>query len=117
VVYGSLRSSGSSHHLFGSVWRRIYHHLREDPAVARFLAQIDESPLRTRAHEALPYDDPLLRLAAQMEDDLVELPVEILYELGLAPAVRLVASNTHLDDRQLSGVIEACWRAIHRPDH
>lgn len=116
VVYRGLHPSGSSRDLFESVWRRTYDHLREDPAVARFLAQIDESPLRTRAHEALPDDDPLLQLADQMADDLVELPIEILYELGLAPAVRLVASDTHLDDRQLSGVIEACWRAVHRPD-
>ncbi len=49
-----------------------------------------------------------------MSDHLVDLPVEIVYELGLAPAVRLAASDSSLDDSQLEAVIEACWRAIHR---
>lgn len=99
---------------FSRLWRRLYEHLRDDPHLARFLTQIDESPLRARAHEALGEGDPLVRLGEKMADHLVDLPVEIIYELGLAPAVRLAASDTSLDDDQVDMVVDSCWRAIHR---
>lgn len=99
---------------FASLWRRLYEHLLGDLHLARFLTQIDESPLRERAHKALADDDPLVKLGNEMAEHLVDLPVEIIYELGLGPAVRLAASNTSLDDAQLSLVIESCWKAIHR---
>lgn len=99
---------------FDALWRRLYELLEDDPALARFLTQMDESPLRQRAHAALADDDQLTLLAEKMASQLVDLPVEIIYELGLAPAVRLVASDTRLDDRQLSTVIDSCWKAIHR---
>lgn len=100
--------------IFGTLWRRLYDHLRDDQHLARFLTQIDESPLRGKAHDALPDDDPLVVLGEEMSEFLVDLPVEIIYELGLAPAVRLAASDTSLDDDQIAAVIDACWRAIHR---
>jgi len=99
---------------FSSLWTRLYEYLRADPHLARFLTQIDESPLRARAHEALGEDDPLVRLGEEMADHLVDLPVEIVYELGLAPAVRLAASDTSLDNNQIDMVVDSCWRAIHR---
>lgn len=115
VAFEDLDQSVTPQESFDSLWRRIYRYLRGDPALARFLSQIDQSPLRTRAHDALPEDDALMSLAADMSEHLVELPAEILYELGLAPAARLVASSTDLDDSRLGIVIDACWRAIHRP--
>lgn len=114
TVTHDLDPDGPPDVIFASVWHRLYEHLRADPHLARFLTQIDESPLRTPAHEALLDHDPLVQLAEEMSDHLVDLPVEIVYELGLAPAVRLAASNTPLDDDQLSTVVDACWRAIHR---
>ncbi|MFP3882555.1 MAG: TetR/AcrR family transcriptional regulator [Actinomycetota bacterium] len=99
---------------FSRLWTRLYEYLRADLHLARFLTQIDESPLRAKAHEALPDDDPLVRLGEEMADHLVDLPVEIIYELGLAPAARLAASDTSLEDDQVDMVIESCWRAIHR---
>lgn len=102
--------------IFSSLWRGIYAHVRRDPALARFLTQIDESPLRKRAHEALPDDDPLTGLAAAMAPHLVDLPLEILYELGLAPAIRLVASETGIDVSRLELVVESCWRSISRDE-
>lgn len=102
--------------IFGSLWRGIHTHVLRDPALARFLAQIDESPLRKRSHEALPDDDPLTDLAAAMAPHLVDLPLEILFELGLAPAIRLVASETGIDDSQLGLVVESCWRSISRDE-
>lgn len=99
---------------FSRLWRGLFEYLRDDLHLTRFLTQIDESPLRAKAHEALGEDDPLVRLGEEMSDHLVDLPVEIIYELGLAPAVRLAASDTSLDDDQIATVIDACWRAIHR---
>lgn len=112
VATEDLDLSASPWDTFASLWRRIHTHLRRDPALARFLTQIDESPLRTRAHESLPPDDPLTNLAAAMTPHLVDLPLEIIYELGLAPAIRLVATATPLDDTHLEMVIGSCWRAI-----
>lgn len=99
---------------FSRLWRGLYEYLRDDLHLARFLTQIDESPLRARAHEALGEDDPLVRLGEEMADHLVDLPVEIVYELGLAPAARLAASDASLEDDQIDTVVDSCWRAIHR---
>lgn len=98
--------------IFATVWRRIYRHLSADPHLARFLAQIDESPLRRRAHESLAGDDPLTRLAEEMASHLVDLPVELIYELGIGPAVRLAASDLELDEHEVDLTIAACWRAV-----
>ena len=114
VATTDLDLSGKPAEIFATVWRRIYLHLSSDPHSARFSTQLDESPLRRRAHEALTDEDPLTLLAAEMTPHLVDLPVEILYELGIAPAVRLAASGMTLDDPQLERVVESCWRAIAR---
>ena len=47
---------------------------------------------------------------------LLPLPLEVIYELGLNPAVRLAAGGTELTDEQLDEIAPACWRAISRPD-
>lgn len=100
--------------IFESVWRNIQTALEADRSVARFLIQVEASPLRPVAHEALLEDDPLARTAKDLTDHLVDLPVEILYDLGLAPAVRLVASGVELSRTETETLIEACWRAIRR---
>jgi hypothetical protein len=46
---------------------------------------------------------------------LLPLPLEVIYELGLSPAVRLAAAGTELTDEQLDDIADACWRAISRP--
>lgn len=97
--------------IFEAVWRRAYDHLRADPAPGRFLIRVDESPLRQRAHDALA-DDPLTQLAANMAPHLIDLPIEIIYELGLAPAVRLSSWGVPLDDRGIDMVVASCWRAV-----
>ena len=51
-------------------------------------------------------------------DRLLPLPLEVIYELGLSPAVRLAAGGTELTDNQLNEIAAACWRAISlRPEH
>lgn len=114
TVTQDLDSSAPPQETFATIWRRLYEYLRSDLYMARFLTQIDESPLRARAHEALGDDDPLVELGEAIAPHLVPLPIEIVYELGLAPAARLAASDASLDDNQLDLVIDSCWRAIHR---
>ena len=97
---------------FETVWRRIHRHLQEDPAIARFLVQLEASPLRGPAHEAIPGDDPLTRIADALASSLVDLPSEILYDLALAPAVRLAATEFRLDPARLDVLVESCWRAV-----
>ena len=65
----------------------------------------------------LPEDDPLLAAAASPEiaSLLQPLPLEVLYEIGLAPAVRLAARETPLSGAELDRVAGACWRAVTRP--
>lgn len=98
--------------LFETVWRGIHRHLQANPEVAKFLIQVEGSPLRKRAHDSLPEDDPLTATAGSLAAELVELPVDVLYDLSLAPAVRLVASGIALSEEELSVVVESCWRAV-----
>jgi TetR/AcrR family transcriptional repressor of multidrug resistance operon len=100
--------------LFDRVWRNCYKHVASDPAIADFLLQVEASPLRHAAHEALLESDPLTRTAEQLSSVLVELPVRVLYDLSLAPVVRLVASDTQLNQWEMDTLIESCWRAVHR---
>jgi hypothetical protein len=43
------------------------------------------------------------------------LPLDLIYELGLSPAVRLAAAGPELTDDQLGEIAAACWRAVSRP--
>jgi AcrR family transcriptional regulator len=103
---------------FRSVWLAAYRHLKENPDHARFLLQVDHSPYRSAAHQAaIATGDPLAAQAAKPDiaAQLLPLPLEVIYELGLSPAVRLAADETELTDEQLDEIARACWRAISRP--
>ncbi len=47
---------------------------------------------------------------------IVDLPVLVLYDLSLGPAVRLVASGQTLPADSLDRLATACWRAITDPE-
>jgi hypothetical protein len=104
---------------FHQMWLGIHRHLRADPDRARFLVQVDTSPFAHAAHEmAMAADgDPVMAAAAtpDLAERLVALPLEVLYDLGLAPAVRIVASEIELDGPGLDRLADACWRAITEP--
>ncbi len=102
---------------FRDIWLGIYRYLAANPEQARFLLQFDDSPYRARAHEALGQDDPLLAQASDPDfvAELIALPLEVLYELAIAPAVRLAGAGTELRDSELDAVVAACWRAITKP--
>ena len=99
--------------MFEEVWRNTYTHLRADPALARFLVQVEVSPLREAAHDALS-EEPLTEMARGLARHLVDLPLDIVYDLSIAPAVRLAASGARLGPNDTDALIEACWRAVQR---
>ena len=103
---------------FRGIWLATYHHLTANPDHARFLLQVDHSPYHGPAHQAaIAGDDPLMAQAARPDIAalLLPLPLEVTYELGLSPAVRLAASGGQLTGEQLDEIADACWRAISRP--
>jgi AcrR family transcriptional regulator len=106
---------------FRVMWIGSYRHLAEKRDHALFLLQVDSSPYRARAHEAAlaREGDPILAQAAtpDMLAELLPLPPEVLYELGLAPAVRLAAHEVELDEAELATITAACWRAVSQPSH
>jgi TetR/AcrR family transcriptional repressor of multidrug resistance operon len=103
------------------MWRDVLRHLAADPDRARFLVQVDASPYAAVAHEAAMEDgeDPLLLAAAaqDMVPLLTDLPLPVLYDLGFAPAVRLVAAGDHndIDPATIDTLVTACWRAVTTP--
>jgi AcrR family transcriptional regulator len=103
---------------FQALWIGAYRHLAADSEQARFLIQVDGSPYAEAAHAgALERDnDPLVDVAEapDMASLLLPLPLDVLYELGMAPAVRLAAREADLRPDQLELVATACWRAISR---
>lgn len=106
---------------FETMWRNVLAHLSADPDRARFLIQVDASPYSAPAHADVlaDRDDPLMAAAStnDMVEVLVDLPPDVLYDLGFGPAVRLAASRAGeppLDEDELARLVEACWRAITR---
>ncbi|MFL5886341.1 MAG: TetR/AcrR family transcriptional regulator [Thermoleophilaceae bacterium] len=112
------RSAGPAER-FREIWLATYRHMSANPDHALFLLQVDASPYRAAAHEAAMAGDgdPLMQQAAapDIAARLLPLPVEVLYELGLGPAVRLAASAAELDDGELGEIAHACWRAVSHP--
>ncbi|MFM8883458.1 MAG: TetR/AcrR family transcriptional regulator [Solirubrobacterales bacterium] len=104
---------------FTAVWLAIYRHLKEDPDRARFLVQLESSPYLEKAREAPLGENggALTEIVTEpgMAALLVDLPPQILYELGVAPAVRLVAAGTKATPAELQRAAGGCWRAITRP--
>ena len=101
---------------FRALWRGIHGFLATDSARARFLLQVDSSPLAAEAHERVlaAGDDPIL--AQAMTPDLAALlaplPLPVLWDLGFGPAIRIAAGVETLTDDQLALVATACWRSI-----
>lgn len=99
---------------FDQMWRNCHAYLAADPPIAHFLLQVEASPMKAAAHEALIEDDLLTKTGEQLASILVDLPIHLIYDLSLAPIVRLVASDVELDETETATLIESCWRAISR---
>jgi AcrR family transcriptional regulator len=113
-----LDPSTEPREMFRHMWLSTYEHLAANRDHALFLLQVDCSPYTQPAHDAaMARDgDPLVEAAGgpPFADLLQPLPLEVLYELGLAPAVRLGASGEKLTKDQLGTIADACWRAVSR---
>lgn len=99
---------------FVQLWLGAHDHLATRPADARFLLQVDASPYRERARGELAlHGDPLTEdvTTSGMRARFVDLPDEVLHDLGLGPAVRLAATGS-LPRRDLPAVAGACWAAV-----
>lgn len=103
---------------FRAMWLAIHQHMTENREHALFLLQVDASPYRAEAHAAAhdAVGDPLIAQTAVQDvaERLLPLPLEVVYELGIAPAVRLAVGDVELSDDELAAVADACWRAISR---
>jgi len=119
VAVAGVDPSANPEERFRTLWKGIHAHLAADPVRARFLVQIDASPYATEAHAAAAGDPDDELMAAASASDLVallvDLPVAVLYDLGMGPAVRLVAAGVDLAATELDHLAGACWRAITRP--
>jgi AcrR family transcriptional regulator len=100
---------------FEQIWDGVYAHLAGEPARARFLTQMEESPFYTAAHlVAMERGDALASEASRpdLQELLIDLPAEIQFSLALGPAIRLAASGVSLNQTQLESLKMACWRAV-----
>jgi AcrR family transcriptional regulator len=110
----------SAERRFEQLWRGVHRHLSSDPDRARFLLQVETSPYARTAHRMVleSGEDAIMREATRPDlmAQLAPLPLEILYDLGIGPAVRLAATAPAqtLDEDALGRLAAACWRAITR---
>jgi TetR/AcrR family transcriptional regulator, multidrug resistance operon repressor len=117
AVTAGLNHRAAADERFHDMWLSCYRHVKGNPEHGLFLLQVEHSPYRAPAHEAALADqnDPLLAQVALPAARLLPLPLAVLYELALSPAIRLAASDIELNKAQLDEVADACWRAISRP--
>ena len=105
---------------FRQMWLATHRHLANHPEDARFILQVDHSPYRQDLYAAVIADDEPLLMAVTAPDvaaQMLPLPLEVIWELGLSPAVRLAAigREIELSDEQLTEIATACWRAVSHP--
>lgn len=103
-------------------WRHIltrtYDFMAQEPARARFLTQLEESPYFEKAYSRLTAAGDTLAEIAQAEDlgdRLVPLPIEVIYALSLGVLVRLVAAGIQLKPEDIGVLVDATWRAVTNP--
>ena len=105
---------------FCQMWLATHRHLAHHPEDARFILQVDHSPYRHDLYAAVIADDEPLLVAVTAPDiaaQMLPLPLEVIWELGLAPAVRLaaIAHEIPLNNHELAEIANACWRAVSGP--
>jgi TetR/AcrR family transcriptional repressor of multidrug resistance operon len=98
---------------FRRMWMGAYRHLEARPERARFLLQAEVSPY-ARIYLDKHHDgsDDLSAAAATFGDLLVDLPPEVIFDLGFGPAIRLAARSEPVDESTLELVAAACRRAV-----
>ena len=115
AVFAGYDESEAPRERWQHVLTAVYRHLAEEPARARFLSQLEESPYYEEAFARLIAEgDPLLDVgtAPDLAQLLVPLPREVIYALSLGVAVRLIAAGVQLKTDELDLLVEATWRAV-----
>lgn len=101
---------------FLRIWHAVADHLSQDPVRARFLAQVAVSPYPRSAQDAVTDqpDEGFTRAvdACELADALVDLPAQVLFDLGIGPLIRIIATREELTPAQWTALGEACWRAV-----
>lgn len=117
AAVGRMDPNAPAPQRFEQLWLGAHEHLTAHPELARFLTQVENSPYARLHHDAEDAADPLTDAARvpDMAAELLPLPLEVLFDLGLAPAIRLVARGVELGADDLRAVARACWRAISSP--
>jgi len=118
AVVSQIDHEAAPRERYRQMWLAIYRHLADEPARARFLTQMEESPFYAEAHEQVMAEGDKLSDLARREDFLdllAPIPMEIIYVLTMGVAVRLVAGGIYLDDSELEAVVQATWRAVTKP--
>src|SRR5690606_29463496 len=105
------------------MWHGVYEVLAADRPAARFLVQMESTPIyAAHLHEPDPDGPGGALVVAALAPDLVEryadLPLAVLYDLGFGPALRAAANPPPipLDAPALDRLARACWRAVTRPE-
>lgn len=112
------RSGDPTRDRMAAMFVGVFRHLEQRPTDAVFILQVDVSPYWELAHARsadLGGDLAAALAAPAVRERLVDLPAPVLYEVGLAPAIRLAARRVALTDDQLLAVARACWDAITLP--
>jgi AcrR family transcriptional regulator len=116
VAAGAASPADAPRDRFLRIWHAVAEHLSGDPVRARFLAQVAVSPYARLAHDAA-MDQPDSGFteavaACELAGEFVDLPVEVLFDLGMGPLIRIIAAGEQLSGAQWAALGEACWRAI-----
>ena len=113
---GAVDPAAPARERFETMWLAAHRYFVERPDDANFLVQFDAGPYGPEGHERAMAvaDDPLVAEAARPDVAplLIDVPPLLLYDLGLAPAARVVANGVELDEPAAATVAAACWRAI-----
>ncbi|MEZ5095646.1 MAG: TetR family transcriptional regulator [Nocardioides sp.] len=115
AVLADLDPSLAPEQTWRHVLLRAWEHLSAEPARARFLSQLEESPYYEEAHaRLLAAGDPLAELARadELTALLVALPETVIYALSFGAAVRLIAAGVRLEPDELELLVRATWTAV-----
>lgn len=113
---GAASPADAPRERFLRIWHAVADHLGQDPVRARFLAQVAVSPYpRITQDQVMNQPDEGFTKAldaCELAGAFVDLPAEVLFDLGMGPLIRVIAAHEELSAAQWAALGEACWRAV-----
>ena len=107
--------TASARDRFLTIWHGAYDWLRDDPDRSRFLIQVDASPYAETAHaRAMATETDALASEVQsgLIEEMIDLPLPVLYDLAIGPMLRVVAAERSISEAELERLAVACWNAV-----